>query len=56
MCWKAEIVSPISGETLVAYGDTVEEARQRADLHILRECEERGLTIEGRYDPKADTD
>jgi hypothetical protein len=51
LAYRGSAVSPISGKTLVAFADTVEEARQRVDLQILRECEERGLTIEGRYDP-----
>lgn len=38
-------VSPITGRELIAYGETVEEARQRVDLLLLRECVERGITI-----------
>lgn len=52
MAWKAVCTSPISGEELIAYADTVEEARRAIDFQIMRECTERDIEIVGRYDPK----
>ena len=54
--YRGKGTSPISGTVFVAYGDTPEEARQRVDIQLLRECEERGITIMGRFDTVADAE
>jgi hypothetical protein len=49
--WRASTTSPISGEELVAYGETVEDARRAVDLMLMHEAHERGLRIERSYGP-----
>jgi hypothetical protein len=48
MCYKATSICPVSGNALVAYGDTVDDTRRGIDFQILAECERRGITIQGR--------
>lgn len=55
MCWRAECVSPISGNRLEAYGSTPTEAKQRIDMQVLGEANARGMRIErtGFIEPEA---
>lgn len=50
MCWKVKTISPVSGKRIECYGDTVDDARRKVDLVMLREANERGLEIK-RWDP-----
>lgn len=46
MCWEATCLSPITNTQRVAHGETVEDARQKIDMLMLREASDRGLRIE----------
>ncbi len=50
--YRGEMVSFLSGETLVAYGETPTEAKQRVEILLLKEIEDRDLTIIERLGPK----
>jgi len=51
--WRASTTSPVSGKEIVAYGETVEEARRHVDLEIVKEAHARGLTVERLNFPNA---
>lgn len=44
--WEARCVSPISGELIIERDDEVIGARQKIDVRLLKEAEDRGLTLE----------
>jgi len=45
-CYRAEAESPITGEPLVAYGDSSDEACKLVMVEVWREYDERGIYVE----------
>ena len=45
LVYRAETRSPISGQTLTAYGNSPLDAKRKVDALIFGEAEQRGLTI-----------
>jgi hypothetical protein len=41
--WRASIVSPFTGKEVVAFGETIEEAKRKAELLIWGEATARGF-------------